>query len=47
MNSAAAVADPGGVQSLWNSIKQKMFSLNDREKELGLGEKVNILPTFF
>ncbi|XP_025104635.1 dipeptidyl peptidase 3-like [Pomacea canaliculata] len=39
MNSAAAVADPGGVQSLWNSIKQKMFSLNDREKELGLGEK--------
>ncbi|KAK7104572.1 dipeptidyl peptidase 3-like isoform X2 [Littorina saxatilis] len=39
LNSAAAVADPGGVASLWNSVKDKMFSLASREKELGLGEK--------
>ena len=38
LNSAAAVADPGGVGSLWNAVKEKMFSLLEREKELGLGE---------
>lgn len=44
LNSAAAVADPGGVRSLWNAVKDKMFSLAKREKELGLGEKVSLGP---
>nr|KAG5693940.1 hypothetical protein BaRGS_008209 [Batillaria attramentaria] len=39
LNSAAAVADPGNMSKLWNAVKDKMFSLTDREKELGLGEK--------
>lgn len=41
LNSAASVADPGGILALWNAIKDKMYSLNERDKELGLGEKVN------
>ena len=42
LNSEAAVADPGGVRTLWNAVKDKMFSLSDREKELGLGERVSL-----
>ncbi|XP_071079546.1 dipeptidyl peptidase 3-like isoform X1 [Haliotis cracherodii] len=39
LNSAAAAADPGGIQSLWNSVQCPMYSLEARDKELGLGEK--------
>lgn len=42
LNSAAAAADPGGIQSLWNSVQGPMYSLEARDKELGLGEKVCI-----
>ncbi|KAL8603617.1 hypothetical protein ACOMHN_005559 [Nucella lapillus] len=39
LNSAASVADPGGLAALWGEVKEKMFSLTEREKELGLGKK--------
>ncbi|XP_076464886.1 dipeptidyl peptidase 3-like [Babylonia areolata] len=39
LNSTAATGDPGSVASLWKEVKDKMYSLTEREKELGLGEK--------
>ncbi|XP_046567145.1 LOW QUALITY PROTEIN: dipeptidyl peptidase 3-like [Haliotis rubra] len=39
LNSAAAAADPGSIQSLWSSVQDRMYSLAARDKELGLGEK--------
>lgn len=39
LKSAAATADPGGISSLWNAVKHKMFSLDARDRELGLGTK--------
>lgn len=39
LNSVAAVADPGTVSTLWNALKDRMFSLGKRDRELGLGEK--------
>jgi hypothetical protein len=40
LKSAAAVADPGSVGALWNAVKERMFSLGERDRELGLGAKV-------
>ena len=42
LNSAATAADPGGMGGLWNTVKDKMYSLSDKEKELGLGDKVSV-----
>merc|ERR1711962_1575090 len=37
--SKAWADDEETMQTLWNSIKGPMFSLSDREKQLGLGDK--------
>ena len=42
LHSKAYDLDPDGVKTLWNRIKHLMFSLEPRQQELGLGEKVRI-----
>lgn len=37
--SKAWCDDPKTMEELWSSVKNVMFSLTDREKQLGLGEK--------
>jgi len=41
--SAAGKADPEGIKSLWNRVADPMYSLEPREKQLGLGKEVHIL----
>jgi hypothetical protein len=41
LKSEAAVSDLSGVRSLWDAVKERMFSLEERQKELGLGDKVD------
>ncbi len=38
-SSAAYQADKEGMMELWESVKDKMYSLSEREKQLGLGKK--------
>ena len=40
LGCAAGKAEPEATKSLWNSVKDRMYSLDVRHKELGLGEKV-------
>ncbi|KAK2192933.1 hypothetical protein NP493_20g08016 [Ridgeia piscesae] len=37
--SAAGKADPEGIKSLWNHVADPMYSLEPREKQLGLGKE--------
>lgn len=37
--SVAGKANPEGMKSLWNSVSERMYSLEERQRELGLGEK--------
>jgi len=37
----------GEAEEKWNAVKDKMYSLNDKEKQLGLGEKVRVLFVSF
>ncbi|KAL5008870.1 hypothetical protein ScPMuIL_014451 [Solemya velum] len=39
MCSAAAQADVVGIQKLWTAVRDNMFSLSDKQRELGLGKK--------
>lgn len=39
MNSAAGKADVDGMKALWDSVVDRMYSLAERQRELGLGEK--------
>lgn len=38
--SAAARTDPDGMKYLWSKVADRMYSLENRQKELGLGDKV-------
>ncbi|GCC18458.1 hypothetical protein chiPu_0022092, partial [Chiloscyllium punctatum] len=38
-HSAAYKQNPGEIECLWRVCGQLMFSLDDRQKQLGLGEK--------
>ena len=40
--SAAAKADPSGIKDLWNAVSERLYSLEDRQRELGLGDKVSM-----
>jgi len=42
LSSAAGQADAAGMQALWNGVSERMFSLQERQRELGLGEKVRL-----
>ena len=42
LNSKAHELDPHGVKALWERIKGLVFSLEPRQQQLGLGEKVKI-----
>jgi hypothetical protein len=46
LNSAAAMSDSEGMGALWDGVKERMFSLSDGEKHLGLGDKVRALVLF-
>ncbi|XP_053404717.1 dipeptidyl peptidase 3-like isoform X2 [Mercenaria mercenaria] len=37
--SVAGKTDPVGMKALWNAVSDRMYSLEDRQRELGLGEK--------
>ncbi|BFZ07144.1 hypothetical protein BsWGS_10183 [Bradybaena similaris] len=37
--SSAYQKDKEGMQKLWDAVEERMFSLDSRQKELGLGEK--------
>ncbi|XP_055956733.1 dipeptidyl peptidase 3 isoform X2 [Patella vulgata] len=45
MKSAAAKSDPKGMRSLWDRVSERLYSLDSRHKELGLGE--NGTTTYF
>ncbi|XP_041351140.1 dipeptidyl peptidase 3-like [Gigantopelta aegis] len=45
LGSTAASEDPKGIQSLWEAVKEPMYSLDDRVKNLGLPPKG--LTTYF
>lgn len=38
--SQAFKENPGEMEALWNNCSQPLYSLEDKEKQLGLGEKV-------
>ena len=40
LNSKAHELDPQGMKALWERIKGLLFSLDPRQQQLGLGEKV-------
>ena len=40
LSCKAAKDDSAGIKGLWDAVSDRMFSLADRQKELGLGEKV-------
>ena len=40
LNSKAHELDPHGMKALWERIKGLVFSLEPRQQQLGLGEKV-------
>ncbi|ESO94084.1 hypothetical protein LOTGIDRAFT_176733, partial [Lottia gigantea] len=39
LNSEAAKKDGKIIQGLWNRVSDRIFSLEDKQKELGLGDK--------
>jgi len=39
VKSSAAFASKNSILDIWNKVKDKMFSLSDKERQLGLGEK--------
>lgn len=39
LSSKAAGNDPSGIKALWDAVSDRMFSLADRQKELGLKNK--------
>ena len=39
LGSKAWSEDEGNMQKIWSLVKGPMFSLDDREKQLGLGSK--------
>ena len=41
LSSKAHELDPQGMKALWERIKGLVFSLDPRQQQLGLGEKVN------
>jgi len=43
MHSEAAKKETASIQALWDAVSDRMYGLSDKEKELGLGEKVNCL----
>ena len=45
--SLAYKNDSASVQTLWDMVKDRMFSLTDRHKELGLAPKVFISVLLF
>lgn len=47
LSCKAAVTDPERIKALWDGVSDRMFSLADRQKELGLGEKVLINCYYF
>lgn len=47
LSCKAAVNDPECIKALWDGVSDRMFSLVDRQKELGLGEKVLINCYYF
>ena len=42
LNSKAHELDPHGMKALWERIKGLVFSLEPRQQQLGLGEKVKL-----
>ena len=38
--SAEVSKDSSAILNIWEKVKTRMYSLDDRHKELGLGEKV-------
>eukprot|EP00058_Branchiostoma_floridae_P003685 XP_002589173.1 hypothetical protein BRAFLDRAFT_124049 [Branchiostoma floridae] len=38
-SSAAYTADPSGIETLWTAVSGPMYSLTNKEKQLGLGDK--------
>lgn len=39
LGSVAGKTDPAGMKALWDAVSDRMFSLEDRQRELGLGDK--------
>ena len=40
LSCKAAVEDSSSIKTIWDGVSGRMFSLVDRQKELGLGKKV-------
>ena len=44
VNASAEVSkDSASILDLWKKVKTRLYSLDDRHKELGLGKKVSLL----
>ncbi|XP_060564792.1 dipeptidyl peptidase 3-like isoform X2 [Ruditapes philippinarum] len=39
LGSAACKSDPDKMKALWNAVSDRLYSLENRQRELGLGEK--------
>lgn len=41
--SRAFKENPADIEALWNSCSDLLYSLDDKQKQLGLGDKVGLL----